>query len=124
QVHQVIGSRAYSIADSRRMGLMLLNNLLGGMGMSSKLNLVVREQHGIAYTIESSYVPFSDTGLFSIYFGTDPDKYEKANRLVLRELKKLRDSKLGSGQLHLAKKKFKGQMALGEENRLSLLIVQ
>src|SRR5690606_214415 len=66
----------------------------------------------------------SDTGLFSIYFGTDPDKYEKANRLVLRELKKLRDSKLGSGQLHLAKKKFKGQMALGEENRLSLLIVQ
>lgn len=124
QVHHVMGAPAYGIHDHRKTGLLLLNNLLGGMGMSSRLNMVVREKHGIAYTIESNFTPFADTGLFTVYFGTDTDKYERARKLVLREFKKLREQRLGPVQLHQAKKKFKGQIALGEENRLSLLIVQ
>ena len=101
---------------------MLLNNLLGGMGMSSRLNLEIREKHGIAYTIESNYTSFSDTGIFSIYFGTDTEKADKAMRLVNKELKKLRDNKLGTLQLQQAKQKFIGQIALAEENRMSLII--
>jgi predicted Zn-dependent peptidase len=101
---------------------MLLNNLLGAGGMSSRLNLEIREKHGIAYTIESSYVPLTDTGIFSIYFGTDAEKAEKATRLVHKELKKLRDNKLGTLQLHQTKQKFIGQIALAEENRMSLII--
>lgn len=124
QVHYVLGGPAYSIHHDRKTGLMLLNNLLGGMGMSSRLNMSIREKHGIAYTIESGYTPFSDTGLFTVYFGTDADKYQKAVQLVFKEFRKLREQPLGSGQLHQAKKKFKGQIALGEENRLSLLITQ
>ncbi len=50
------------------------------MGMSSRLNLEIREKHGIAYTIESNYGPLSDTGIYSIYFGTD---YEKAEKVFL-----------------------------------------
>ena len=122
QVHHVLGTAAYGVHHSYKVGLLLLNNLLGGMGMSSRLNLVVREKHGIAYTIESNYTPYSDTGLFYIYFGTDEEKASRARRLVRKELKKLRERSLGITQLHQAKQKFKGQIALAEENRLSLII--
>lgn len=122
QTHFVMGTRAYSVHDGNKVGLLLLNNLLGGMGMSSRLNLIVREKHGIAYTIESNYTPYSDTGLFYIYFGTDEEKAERARRLIHKELKKLRERTLGVMQLYQAKRKFKGQIALAEENRMSLII--
>lgn len=122
QTHCVIGSQAYSSSHPHKSGLLLVNNLLGGMGMSSRLNLEIREKYGIAYTIESSYVPLTDTGIFSIYFGTDAEKADRAQKLVHRELKKLREQKLGTVQLHQAKQKFNGQIALAEENRISLII--
>lgn len=122
QCHAVLGNQAYAIHHSNREALLLLNNLLGGMGMSSRLNLEIREKYGIAYTIESNYTPLSDCGIFSIYLGTDPEKIDKALKLVDRELKKLRDQKMGEIQLHRAKQKFIGQIALAEENRLSLII--
>ncbi len=92
------------------------------MGMSNRLNLEIREKHGIAYTIESNYTSLTDTGIFSIYFGTDAGKAEKALKLVHKELKKLRDNKLGTVQLKQAKEKFIGQIALAEESRMSLII--
>jgi predicted Zn-dependent peptidase len=117
-----MGNRAYEIHHSNREALLLLNNLLGGMGMSSRLNLEIREKYGIAYTIESNYTPLCDSGIFSIYLGTDAEKIDKALKLVHRELKKLREQKIGAIQLHRAKQKFIGQIALAEENRLSLII--
>lgn len=122
QTHGVIGTRSYSVYSPHKIGLSLLNNLLGGAGMSSRLNLELREKHGIAYNIESNYTPFSDTGIFSIYFGTDVEKTEKALYLIHRELKKLRDKPLSHIQLHQAKQKFTGQIALAEENRLNVLL--
>ena len=122
QVHHVLGSRAASLHDKDKTATLLLSNYLGGMGMSSKLNMVVREKHGIAYTIESNYIPFTDTGMFYIYFGTDAEKAKKALRLVDRELQKLREKPMSASQLAQAQKKFKGQIALGEENRMGLLI--
>lgn len=122
QTHGVIGSQAYASTNDKKNGLLLLNNILGGIGMSSRLNLQIREKHGIAYSIESNYSAFSDTGLFTIYFGTDTEKAERAMRLIHKELKKLRDQKLGTLQMQQAKRKFIGQIALGEENRISLII--
>lgn len=122
QVHYMMGGIGYSMHDSKKTGLMVLNNMLGGMGMSSRLNLEIREKHGIAYTIESNYTTYSDTGIFSVYFGTETDKMEKAHKLVLKEFKKLRDKKLSPVQLKQSKNKFIGQIALGEENRIALII--
>jgi predicted Zn-dependent peptidase len=122
QTHCILGSRAYPSAHKNKYGLLLLNNVLGGMGMSNRLNLEIREKYGIAYTIESNYTSLTDTGIFSIYFGTDAEKAEKALKLVHKELKKLRDQKLGAVQLRQAKEKFIGQIALAEENRMSLII--
>ncbi len=122
QVHYMLGSLAYNYRDDRKTGLLLLNNMLGGMGMGSILNLSIREKYGIAYTIESNYTIFSDTGLFSIYLGTDEEKVEKAKKLVFKELAKLSQQPLSETAVKKAKQKFIGQIALTEENRMSMII--
>lgn len=124
QAHVVLGGPAYGIHDPRKTGLLLLNNLLGGYGMSNILNLNIREKYGIAYTIESNYSLYSDTGLFSIYFGTDDEKVDKTLKLVEKELKKLKEQELSEQVLERCKNKFKGQIALAEENRMSLIIAE
>ena len=76
QNHCIIGNLAYDLKDERRMGMFLLNNILGGQGLNSRLNLSLREKNGLAYNVESSYNPYCDTGIFSIYFGTDSQYLE------------------------------------------------
>jgi predicted Zn-dependent peptidase len=97
---------------------------LGGMGMSSILNLGIREKHGIAYTIESNFTMYSDIGSFSIYLGTDEEKLSKAKKLVYKELDKLRNQSISTSQLQKAKDKFKGQIALAEESRMNVIIAE
>lgn len=122
QAHTMIGSQAYSLHHPFKAGLLLLNNLLCGTGMSSILNLEIREKHGIAYSIESGYSPLSDTGIFTVYFGTDKEKVNKALSLIYKEFRKIREKPLTEVQLQKAKNKFIGQIALGEENRIGLII--
>lgn len=122
QAHVVLGMQAYSLHHPYKTGLLLLNNLLGGTGMSSILNLQIREKHGIAYTIETGYSPLSDTGIFTLYFGTDKEKTERALKLIYKEFDKLKANPLTETQLQKAKNKFIGQIALGEENRIGLII--
>lgn len=122
QSHCIVGGQTYSTHHKNKAGLMLLNNYFGGNGMSSVLNLQIREKYGIAYTIESNFSPLSDTGIFSIYFGTDKEKHTKALTLIFKEMKKLKDHPLNELQLQKAKNKFIGQIALSEENRIGLII--
>ena len=122
QAHVVLGMQAYSLHHPYKTGLLLLNNLLGGTGMSSILNLQIREKHGIAYTIETGYSPLSDTGIFTLYFGTDKEKIDRALKLIYKEFDKLKANPLTETQLQKAKNKFIGQIALGEENRIGLII--
>jgi predicted Zn-dependent peptidase len=100
----------------------LLNNILGGHCLNSRLNLALRERNGLAYTVESNYVPFSDTGIFSIYFATDKKYLEKCLSVVYKEIDKLCVSKLGIVQLSRAKKQLKGHVARSFENRESMAI--
>jgi predicted Zn-dependent peptidase len=122
QAHCMMGTQAYSLHHPYKAGLLLLNNMLGGTGMSSILNLQLREKYGIAYTIESNYSPLSDTGIFALYFGTDKEKVDKAISLIYKEFKKIKANPLTEIQLQKAKNKFIGQIALGEENRIGLII--
>ncbi len=122
QAHTVLGMPAYSLHHPFKTGLLLLNNHFGGTGMSSVLNLQIREKYGIAYTIESNFSPLTDTGIFTLYFGTDKEKSDKALGLIFKEMKKLREHPLTELQLQKVKNKFIGQIALGEENRIGLII--
>jgi predicted Zn-dependent peptidase len=111
-----IGRTTFSIHDDRRGLFYFLNNILGGPGMNSKLNLELREKHGYVYSIGSHYVPFSDTGIFVITFGTEPSQMERAVSLVKREMKKMVEEPMGKRQLSTAKEQFMGQVAMSEEN--------
>lgn len=118
-----IGRPAFSLYDPNRFKLYLLNNILGGPSMNSRLNLMLREKHGYVYSIESSYQPFSDAGFFGIYFGTEGKTLKKAKALVLKEMEKMASKKLGTVQLHMAKEQAVGQMAMAEENYSALMLV-
>jgi predicted Zn-dependent peptidase len=122
QSHCVIGNIAYDIQHPQRIIMVLLNNMLGGQAMNSRLNLALRERKGMAYNVESSYSPFTDTGLFSVYFGTDKENLEKAMALVHKEFKLLRDKKLGAVQLSKAKKQLIGQIAISTESHEDLML--
>jgi predicted Zn-dependent peptidase len=111
----MIGTTAYSRTDNRKTAMMLLNNLLGGPAMNSRLNMGIREKYGFAYQIESYYQPYSDTGVFSVYLGTDNKHIEKGISLITKELNLLRKKKTGTLQLDRAKKQFIGQMAISYE---------
>lgn len=116
QVHAVIGGRAYPMKSPKRKALLLLNNILGGPGMNSRLNVSLREKRGYVYNVESTLTAYTDTGLFTVYFGCDKQHAAKCIDLVHRELKKLRDVKLSASQLAAAKKQLIGQIGISSDN--------
>lgn len=122
QAHVMIGSRSYSLHDERRLALCLLNNILGGPGMNSRLNLALRERCGLVYTVESSAVSYTDTGVWSIYFGCAPKDVKRCMRIVRRELDKMMLRPLSNTQLANAKRQIKGQMAIACDNRESFAL--
>ena len=117
QAHVMLGARAYDIHHPLRIPLYLLNNILGGPGMNARLNLSLRERHGLVYTVESTMVSYSDTGIWSVYFGCDPHDVRKCLRLVRRELDKMMQTPLSTTQLRNAKRQLKGQIAIACDNR-------
>jgi len=117
QTHVVYGNRNYDFSHPNRIGMYLLNNILGGPGMNSRLNVSLRERSGLVYSVESSVTSYTDSGLFTIYFGTDPDQTERCLMLVERELKKLREQTLTTLQLHAAQKQLFGQMMISSEQK-------
>ena len=122
QAHVMIGNRAYSIHDKRRMALYLLNNILGGPGMSARLNLALRERRGLVYTVDSSMVSYSLTGIWSIYFGCDADDLDECMRLVRAELDHFIDIPLIDDELSVAKQQIKGQIGIACDNRENLAL--
>jgi predicted Zn-dependent peptidase len=122
QAHILMGGPSYSMYDSKRIPLFLLNNILGGPGMNSRLNLVLREKHGLAYNVESSTTTYVDTGLASIYCGTDPKNTEKVIGLIHKELKKAGGNRLSSSQLATAKKQLTGQLGISGDHKENLFL--
>ncbi|MCL3779805.1 insulinase family protein [Prolixibacteraceae bacterium JC049] len=123
QSHCMLGNIAYHSRHKMRLPMVLLNNILGGTSMNSRLNMALRERNGMAYNIESNYTAYTDTGIFNIYFGTDPDNLDRAIQIVNKEMNKLRNTKLGSLQLSKAKKQLIGQLAVSQENKEDLLLM-
>ena len=117
QAHVVLGAPAYSADDERRWALYLLNNILGGPGLNSRLNLSLRERHGLVYSVESSMVAYRDCGLWTIYFGCDPTDISRCRKLVRHELDRLMQRPLSTTQLRSAQRQLEGQLAIACDNR-------
>ena len=119
QMHVMMGCQAPSVFDERKVAFSLLNNIIGGPAMNSRLNVAIREKYGFCYAIESQYTPFSDAGLFYIYAGIDADARQQFDELVRRELRQLADNQLSTSRLHAAKQQYVGQMAINNELALN-----
>lgn len=116
QAHVMIGSRGYNAYDDKRTALYVLNNILGGPGMNSRLNVELRERRGLVYNVESNLTSYTDTGAFCIYFGTDTEDMNTCLGLTYKELKKIREKKMTTLQLAAAKKQLIGQIGVASDN--------
>ena len=117
QTHVMLGSHAYPIGHPKQLTMYLLNNILGGGSMSSRLYLSLREKHGLVYNIDSQAVPLSDTGYWNIYLACEPQHKEQCLELCHKELRNLRETTLTSAQLQRALRQLEGQMAISAENQ-------
>ena len=122
QAHIMMGARAFGGTHPKHLALFLANNILGGPGLSSRLNLALREKRGLVYTVESTLTTYTDTGVWAIYFGCDHHDAEKCKRIVKRELQRLCDAPLSEKVLNAAKRQIIGQIALSYDNFESVAI--
>ena len=122
QAHVMMGCQAYDSHHPRRMALYLLNNILGGPNMNAKLNLALRERHGLVYAVESMTANYSDTGLWSVYFGCDPHDVEKCCQLVRKELYHIKRKAMSPSQLKAVQQQIKGQIGVACDNRLQFAL--
>jgi len=117
QVHAMLGGRAYPLGHADQLTMFLLNNILGGGSLNSRLNLCLREAKGLVYTVESTYTPLSDTGYWCVYWACDPQDYSATLELVQRELEKLRETPLTESALHHALVQLRGQLAISAQHQ-------
>jgi predicted Zn-dependent peptidase len=116
QAHVVIGAQAFGGNDPRYLHMSFLSNMLGGPAMSSRLNLALRERNGLVYTVESNYVAYTDTGLWSVYYGCDAADRARCHKLAIRELERLTDHPLSQRTLDAARRQLKGQIGISYDN--------
>ena len=117
QTHIMLGSNSYPIGHPKQLTMFLLNNILGGGSMSSRLYLSLREKYGLVYNVDSQAVPLSDTGYWNIYLACEPQHKDQCLELVHHELQTLRDVRLTSAQLQRALRQLQGQLAISAENQ-------
>ena len=117
QSHVLLGRAAYSLYDSRRLALSLLANILGGSGMNARLNMRLREERGLVYHVECNYTPYTDAGLFAIYFGSSHRAEAEAIELVYAELERLVAEGLTPRALEQALRQTQGQLILAAEQK-------
>lgn len=120
--HVMLGTRAYDVHDERRIALYLLNNILGGPGMTARLNVSLRERNALVYTVESMAQSYSDTGLWAVYFGCDPKNVKRCLRLIRCELDKVMQRPLRDAQLRAAKRQIRGQIGIACDSRESFAL--
>lgn len=118
-----IGRDAYDLNDERRYPFFMLTNILGGPGLNSRLNLALREKYGYVYSVDAAYHGFTDSGLTGIFFGTEKQFLNKSIKIILKEIEKLKNQRLGTLQLHMSKQQIKGQLAIAEENNTNLMLM-
>ena len=115
QTHMALGIRTCSRHDERRFPLRLLNVILGE-NMSSRLFQVVREEHGLAYSVQSGLSSFDDTGTLTITAGVDTEKAKPALKLIAQELKRIAEKAPTARELREARDYLLGQMDLSLES--------
>ena len=122
QSHTIYGAPIFGMYDNRKYAMSLLNNILGGPGMNSLLNVALRERRGYVYTVESSTTLFSDCGEFNIYFGCDNHHIAPCLKLIGDTIDKIADNGLSATAIERAKRQYIGQLLIASENRENMAL--
>jgi len=121
QAYAIYGFPALSYLDNGQISLRLLNSILGGGGMNSRLNMEIREKFGFVYHIGSNNTAYQDSGHLTIELATDKQNLDRCRKLIIKELDKLKNKELGKVQLTQAKRQFMGQAAMAAESGYTLM---
>ena len=116
QAHTVVGAQVPDMKHPLRHALMLLNNILGGPGMNSLLNVELRERRGYVYTVESTLTLLSDCGWMEIYLGCDPGDVKSSLRVIDRITARLGQELLPERRLEAYKKQYCGQLVVAADS--------
>lgn len=116
QTHMIVGMPALDMFHKDRYALYLLNHIIGGGTVNSRLNNSLREKNGLVYNIESVLTTYTDTGLFSVYFACDKKYTNKCIKLINKEFEKICETPLTQTQLATAKRQYKGHLGIASES--------
>ncbi len=122
QVRCVMGARAYSLNDKRRLALILMTNILGGPSATSRLNVALRERNALTYCVEALYTPLSDSGMLTIYFSCEKEKLEQCRAVIASEIERMMTEPLTARGLAVAKRQLIGQFAISAENNEAYML--
>ncbi len=116
QSHMVTGC-AVPLRDRRgKVSMALLANILGGPGMNSRLNVLLRERRGLVYSVEAATTHFRDSSMFTVYFGCDHEDRRRCYDIVRRTIESAAASPLTVRALDAARRQYLGQILLAEDN--------
>jgi len=115
QVQLCIGCKGLNYTHEDRYAISALNTVLGN-SMSSRLFQEIREQNALAYSIYSYVTSYRDTGLLTVYAGMDPLNALKVVRLVMKELKKIKEEGITPAEELRVKNQIKGSLILSLES--------
>lgn len=115
QTHFYLGFRSCDMFDDRKYALGILGTVLGG-GMSSRLFEEVRDKRGLAYYVGADNETSTDTGYFKVRAGVNNEKTLEAIKVVVDEIRKIKDNGITAEELQRAKDNISGSMALGLEH--------
>ncbi|WII71959.1 pitrilysin family protein [Bdellovibrio sp. 22V] len=125
QVHMLLGLPTASFKDKYRFEAVITNTLLGG-GMTSKLYQSVREKRGLVYTIHSMLNTHIDSGMLTIYAGTETKNARKVGDLISKEFQKIVKQGVSKHDVEMFKTQVIGSILLSSddiENRMTSLAV-
>ncbi len=115
QVNVVLGVPSITHDDPRRFAMNVLNAILGG-GMSSRLFQEVREKRGLAYSVYSYHQPFADAGIFGVYAGCPPKRFEDVVEICRQQLDEIKLHGVTQDELDRNKGQVRGGTVLSLED--------
>jgi predicted Zn-dependent peptidase len=114
QVHIAMALHGVAVRDPQLYSLQVFTSVLGG-GMSSRLFQEVREIRGLCYSIHAFHMPYSDTGLFGLYAGTDEADAPELMRVVIDQIANATET-LKEAEINRAKAQMKAGLLMALES--------
>ncbi|MCG8316426.1 MAG: insulinase family protein [Pseudomonadales bacterium] len=121
QSHLLVGNTSIKRSDPQRFALSVGNEILGGGGFSSRLNQVIRQDHGLAYSVYSYFSPMAVEGPFIMGLQTKNEQRQQALDLMKQTLQEFIGKGPSDDELNHAKQNIINSFPLGVASNSSVV---